>query len=153
MASKLFQIFRLENNQITLKEFIKLFENLFGKNLEVYLIKNNLSETMGFDPFELKTYLFNEFWLIYQLKISEIGIYGNGIFENIERKSTLINIDLIWQEHLQKITLLRDAVRWRGYGQKNPLTEYKREAYLLFAERKEALTYFTLYDLLRSTIV
>jgi preprotein translocase subunit SecA len=62
-------------------------------------------------------------------------------------------MDRIWQEHLQKITLLRDAVSWRGYGQKNHLTEYKREAYLLFAERKEALIYFTLYDLFRSIIV
>jgi len=145
--------YRLEDNQITFKEFIKLFENLFGKNLELNLLENNLSETRGFDPFELKTYLFNEFWLSYQLKVNEIGIYGNGIFENLERRSTLINIDRIWQEHLQKIALLRDAVGWRGYGQKNPLTEYKREAYLLFAERKEALIYFTLYDLLRSIIV
>ena len=76
-----------------------------------------------------------------------------SIFENIERRSTLINIDRIWQEHLQKITLLRDAVSWRGYGQKNPLTEYKRDAYRLFSERKEALIYFTLYDLFRLIII
>ena len=144
---------KLEENQLDFKDFIKLFENLFGKNLELKLFEKELSDTTNFDPTELKTYLFNEFWLTYQLKINEIGIYGNGIFENIERRSTLINMDRIWQEHLQKITLLRDAVSWRGYGQKNPLTEYKREAYLLFAERKEALIYFTLYDLLRSIIV
>ena len=146
-------IFRLEKNQLNLKEFIKLFENLFGKNLELDLTQNKSLKINDLDPTELKAYLFNEFWLTYQLKINEIGIYGNGIFENIERRSTLINIDLIWQEHLQKIMLLRDAVGWRGYGQKNPLTEYKREAYQLFAERKEALIYFTLYDLLRSIIV
>jgi preprotein translocase subunit SecA len=127
-------ISKLEKNQLDLKE---------NKSLKI----------SDLDPLELKTYLFNEFWLTYQLKVNEIGIYGNGIFENIERRSTLINIDRIWQEHLQKITLLRDAVGWRGYGQKNPLTEYKREAYQLFAERKEALIYFTLYDLLRSIIV
>jgi preprotein translocase subunit SecA len=146
-------ISKLEKNQLDLKEFIKLFENLFGKNLELSLFQNKSLKISDLDPVELKTYLFNEFWLTYQLKVNEIGIYGNGIFENIERRSTLINIDRIWQEHLQKITLLRDAVGWRGYGQKNPLTEYKREAYQLFAERKEALIYFTLYDLLRSIIV
>jgi preprotein translocase subunit SecA len=146
-------ISKLEKNQLDLKEFIKLFENLFGKNLELILSENKSLKISDLDPLELKTYLFNEFWLTYQLKVNEIGIYGNGIFENIERRSTLINIDRIWQEHLQKITLLRDAVGWRGYGQKNPLTEYKREAYQLFAERKEALIYFTLYDLLRSIIV
>ena len=146
-------ISKLENNQISLKEFIKFFENLFGKNLELNLIKNSNSGITGFDSLELKTYLFNEFWLLYQLRVNEVGIYGEGTFENFERRSTLINIDLIWQEHLQKIILLRDAVRWRGYGQKNPLTEYKREAYILFAEGKESLAYLTLYDLFRSTIV
>lgn len=146
-------ISRLEAKDLDFKEFIKLFENLFGKNLELKMFENNIFDINEFDPMELKTYLFNEFWLTYQLKVNEIGIYGNGIFENIERRSTLINIDRIWQEHLQKITLLRDAVSWRGYGQKNPLTEYKREAYVLFAERKESLIYFTLYDLFRSIIV
>ena len=146
-------ISKLEKNQLDFKEFTKLFENLFGRNLDLSLTENKSYKISDLDPVELKTYLFNEFWLTYQLKVNEIGIYGNGIFENIERRSTLINIDRIWQEHLQKITLLRDAVGWRGYGQKNPLTEYKRDAYQLFAERKEALIYFTLYDLLRSIIV
>ena len=146
-------ISRLKTNDLDFKEFIKLFENLFGKNLELKKFKNKVFDKSNFDPVELKIYLFNEFWLTYQLKVNEIGVYGNGIFENIERRSTLINIDRIWQEHLQKITLLRDAVSWRGYGQKNPLTEYKREAYVLFAERKESLIYFTLYDLFRSIIV
>jgi len=140
---------RLKEKELEFKEFINLFENLFGRNLELknFELNNELDFT------ELKTYLFNEFWLTYQIKVDEIGVYGNGIFENIERRSTLINIDRIWQQHLQKIALLRDAVGWRGYGQKNPLTEYKREAYLLFSERKEALVYFTLYDLFRSIVV
>ena len=144
---------RLNEKQLNFKQFINLFENLFGRNLELKNFESTNLNDNEFDTNELKTYLFNEFWLTYQLKVDEIGIYGNGIFENIERRSTLINIDRIWQEHLQKITLLREAVGWRGYGQKNPLTEYKREAYLLFAERKEALIYFTLYDLFRSIIV
>jgi preprotein translocase subunit SecA len=146
-------ITRLNEKQLNFKQFTNLFENFFGRNLELKNFENTSLSNNQFDINELKTYLFNEFWLTYQLKVDEIGIYGNDIFENIERRSTLINIDRIWQEHLQKITLLREAVGWRGYGQKNPLTEYKREAYLLFAERKEALIYFTLYDLFRSTIV
>jgi preprotein translocase subunit SecA len=143
----------LEENYLDFKEFIKLFENLFGKNLELKLFENKISGTSYFDPIELKTYLFNELWLTYQLKINEIGVYGNGIFESIERRSTLINIDRFWQEHLQTTSLLRDAVSWRGYGQKNPLSEYKRDAYILFGIRKEAFIYLTLYGLFRSIIV
>jgi preprotein translocase subunit SecA len=146
-------ISKLKKNLLDFKEFRKLFENLFGKNLELDFFETKIVETNSINQIELKIYLFNEFWLTYQLKVNEIGIYGNSIFENIERRSTLINIDRIWQEHLQKITLLRDAVSWRGYGQKNPLTEYKRDAYRLFSERKEALIYFTLYDLFRLIII
>jgi preprotein translocase subunit SecA len=146
-------ISKLKKNLLDFKEFRKLFENLFGKNLELDFFETKIVEINSLNPIELKIYLFNEFWLTYQLKVNEIGIYGNSIFENIERRSTLVNIDRIWQEHLQKISLLRDAVSWRGYGQKNPLTEYKRDAYRLFGERKEALIYFTLYDLFRLIII
>jgi len=146
-------LYKLKKNLLDFKEFMKLFENLFGKNLELNFFETKIFDINSFNSIELKIYLFNEFWLTYQLKVNEIGIYGNSIFENIERRSTLVNIDRIWQEHLQKITLLRDAVSWRGYGQKNPLTEYKRDAYRLFGERKEALIYFTLYDLFRLIII
>ena len=103
--------------------------------------------------YELKIYLFNEFWLIYQAKITEISVYGNGIVENLERTIILINIDRIWREHLQKLTLLRDAVGWRGYGQKNPLDEYKREAFQMFETREEILRHLVIHELLRSSIL
>jgi preprotein translocase subunit SecA len=102
---------------------------------------------------ELKIYLFNEFWLSYQSKINELVIYGNGICENIERSIILINIDRIWREHLQKMTLLREAVGWRGYGQRNPLYEYKQDAFYMFETRKEFLRHLVIYDLLRSSIL
>lgn len=134
----------LKKNTLTLKQIYKFLENLFGKNFEMENdIYNNL------DINELKTYMFNEFWLIYQLCITQTQIYGNTIFENLEKKSTLLNIDIIWKEHLDKIILLRNAVGWRGYAQKNPLTEYKKEAYLIFSTRKEALIIITLHYIFR----
>nr|AWT38726.1 preprotein-translocase subunit a [Licmophora sp.] len=144
---------QITNKNIDESQVIKLFENLFGRNLTISNITEFKSSWNKLDSFELKTYFFQEFWLTYQLKVKEILIYGNRIFENLEHKTTLANIDQIWQEHLEKITLLREAVGWRGYGQKRPLTEYKREAYTLFSERKEALIYFTLYDLFRAIII
>jgi preprotein translocase subunit SecA len=53
--------------------------------------------------------------LTYQSKITELSVYGDGIIENLERSIILINTDRIWREHLQKMTLLREAVGWRGY--------------------------------------
>lgn len=132
---------------------ISLIENLFGKNLALNYIKDSNSLMNEFDLYELKTYLFNEFWLTYQSKITELSVYGDGIIENLERSIILINTDRIWREHLQKMTLLREAVGWRGYGQKNPLYEYKQDAFYMFETREEILRHLVIYDLLRSSIL
>lgn len=135
------------------KETIKLIENLFGRNLILNQIRNSESVINDFDLYELKLYLFNEFWLTYQSKISELSVYGDGIIENLERSIILINTDRIWREHLQKMTLLREAVGWRGYGQRNPLYEYKQDAFYMFETREELLRHLVIYDLLRSSIL
>jgi preprotein translocase subunit SecA len=135
------------------QEAILLIENLFGRNLIVNQIKNSKSFLNDFDLAELKTYLFNEFWLTYQSKILELSVYGDGILENLEKSIILINTDRIWREHLQKMTLLREAVGWRGYGQRNPLYEYKQDAFYMFETRKELLRHLVIYDLLRSSIL
>lgn len=135
------------------KEVISLVENLFGRNLLLTYIKDSDSFINDFDLYELKIYLFNEFWLTYQSKITELSVYGDGIIENLERSIILINTDRIWREHLQKMTLLREAVGWRGYGQRNPLYEYKQDAFYMFETREELLRHLVIYDLLRSSIL
>jgi preprotein translocase subunit SecA len=135
------------------KQTIVLLENLFGRNLELKLFKESNSNLNEFDPVELKTFLFHEFWLTYQSKITEMSVYGDAIIENLERSIILINTDRIWREHLQKMTLLREAVGWRGYGQRNPLYEYKQDAYYMFETREEVLRHLIIYDLFRSSIL
>ena len=146
-------LLEIKSNKISLTHSFLLLENLFGINLS---LKSNKSLTTLLDKFslyELKLYLFNEFWLTYQSKINELAIYGDGICENLERSIILINIDRIWREHLQKMTLLRESVGWRGYGQRNPLYEYKQDAFYLFEARQETLRHLVIYDLLRASIL
>ena len=126
------------------KQVISLFENLFGKNL----IVNSNSNPLGF-----KQHLFNEFWLIYQAKINELNVHGDGICESLERNISLVNIDIIWREHLQEMTLLREAVSWRGYGQQNPLYEYKKDALKFFNKQAGILRQLVIYELLRSSVL
>ena len=135
------------------KELISLIENLFGKNLILNYIQDSDSFINNFNLYELKVYLFNEFWLTYQSKIAELSVYGDGILESVERSIILINTDRVWREHLQKMTLLREAVGWRGYGQQNPLYEYKRDAFYMFGTCEELLRHLVIYDLLRSSIL
>jgi preprotein translocase subunit SecA len=146
-------LLELKNEKSSNPQTIQLLENLFGKNLSLKYIPNSKSLIEQFSLSELKTYLFNEFWLSYQSKITELEVYGDGICENLERSIILINIDRIWREHLQKMTLLREAVGWRGYGQRNPLYEYKQDAFYMFETRKEVLRHLVIYDLLRSSIL
>lgn len=146
-------LLELKEEKFCNKEVIALIENLFGRNLILNQIRNLESTINDFDFSELKLYLFNEFWLTYQSKIAELSVYGEGIIENLERSIILINTDRIWREHLQKMTLLREAVGWRGYGQRNPLYEYKQDAFYMFETREELLRHLVIYDLLRSSIL
>ena len=146
-------LLELNEDKFYKKEMLSLIENLFGRNLILNQIKDSNLLINSFDSYELKMYLFNEFWLTYQSKITELSVYGDGIIENLERSIILINTDKIWREHLQKMTLLREAVGWRGYGQRNPLYEYKQDAFYMFETREELLRHLVIYDLLRSSIL
>jgi preprotein translocase subunit SecA len=134
-------------------EIIESLENLVGNNLLLKYIKNLRLFIDQFNFSELKMYLFNEFWLTYQSKITASCLYGDRICENLERSIILTTIDRIWREHLQKMTLLREAVGWRGYGQRNPLYEYKQDAFYMFETRGKVLRELVIYDLIRSSIL
>ena len=143
----------LQSENYVNSQLISLLENIFGEVLSIKYIQNLELVTEQFNLSEVRIYLFNEFWLTYQAKINELSVYGEGICENVERSIILINIDRIWREHLQKMTLLREAVGWRGYGQRNPLYEYKQDAFYMFETQKESLRHLVIYDLLRSYIL
>ena len=143
----------LKQEKFVNKQTLALLENLLGKNILVKYIKNPNLAIDEFSKSELKVYFFNEFWLTYQEKVNLLAVYGDNTCENFERSLMLVNLDRIWREHLQKITLLREAVSWRGYGQKNPLYEYKEEAFTIFETRKEIFRHLVIYDLLRSSVI
>ena len=132
---------------------IRVLENLFGTNLMLNLFSKFNLNYSNLDPVELETYLFQEFWLCYEAKSLELEVRQPGIIRSLERTLILIYIDIVWKEHLQKMALLRDAVGWRGYGQRNPLFEYKEEAYDLFQIIGQTTRHLVIYDLIRSSML
>ena len=70
----------------------------------------------------------------YQTKIELVGAEA---FSGFERSIMLQAIDQHWREHLSSLDYLRQGIHLRGYAQKNPKQEYKREAFELFALMQE----------------
>jgi len=143
-----------------IKDIINLFkDSKFTKNSSLIeeLFKTRLvslnENLILIDPFELKTYLFQEFWLSYEAKVLEFEICQIGLIRSFERTIILYYTDIAWKEHLQKISLLRDAVGWRSYGQRNPLFEFKEEAYNLFQNRNITIRHLLIRDFLHSFIL
>lgn len=67
---------------------------------------------------------------IYQAKIDSVG---EDSFHKFERVLMLQTVDNNWREHLAALDHLRQGIHLRGYGQKNPKQEYKRESFDLFS--------------------
>ncbi|MDW8308393.1 MAG: SEC-C metal-binding domain-containing protein, partial [Verrucomicrobiales bacterium] len=67
----------------------------------------------------------------YELKVS---FEDPAKLATVERFTILAAIDKLWQEHLYEMDSLRYSIGLRGYGQRDPLIEYKAEAYKLFDE-------------------
>ena len=64
---------------------------------------------------------------------------GSEQLREIERQVLLGVIDHLWREHLYAMDSLRDATRFRGYAQKDPLQEYKKEGFAMFATTLERI--------------
>jgi preprotein translocase subunit SecA len=63
----------------------------------------------------------------------KVSAYGSDIMNQIGRSLLLQILDQSWKEHLLALDHLRQGINLRAYGQRDPLNEYKREAFQLFA--------------------
>jgi preprotein translocase subunit SecA len=72
----------------------------------------------------------------YQAKVDQVG---GDVMHGYERIVMLQSLDLHWREHLAALDHLRQGIHLRGYAQKNPKQEYKREAFELFSTMLESI--------------
>nr|WP_314629316.1 preprotein translocase subunit SecA [uncultured Noviherbaspirillum sp.] len=75
---------------------------------------------------------------------AKIAVVGKEAFAGFERSVMLQSVDSHWREHLAALDHLRQGIHLRGYAQKNPKQEYKREAFELFGQ---------MLDLIRNEVV
>ncbi len=74
-----------------------------------------------------------------QLFEAKVALVGNQNFTQFERMVLLQSIDTNWRDHLSSLDYLRQGIHLRGYAQKQPKQEYKREAFELFGQMLDAV--------------
>ena len=128
----------LDEALIVLEKIKKDYQNDNDKKSYITSIKNISGNIFNDDELlKLKTLDKNNFCQkfkdIYKLK-KEQRIKLIGQFENneIEKKVLLQILDFSWRSHLQYLEQLRQVIGLRSYGQKDPLSEFKKEAFVLF---------------------
>ncbi|MGD1927391.1 MAG: preprotein translocase subunit SecA [Leptolyngbyaceae cyanobacterium] len=83
---------------------------------------------------EIRTFLHEQVRTAYDMKEAQVDQMKPGLMREAERFFILQQIDNLWREHLQQMDSLRETVGLRGYGQKDPLIEYKSEGYEVFLD-------------------
>ena len=117
----------LKNN-----EFSNRLKQIVGKSFEEIEIKELISAKDN----EIKNKITNKFL---ESRQDRIKLLGEDHAKEIEKRIFLQSIDLNWKSHIQYLEQLRQVIGLRSYGQRDPLIEYKKEAFDLFSNLLEKL--------------
>ena len=143
----LFLSFNSAQDEKTIVLLATKLQNLLGIPLPINVASGEK------DIKQYLSFLKQQIQITYDLKELEMESIEKGLLREIEKSFILQQIDYSWMEHLQKITFLRESIRWRAYGQKDPLTEYKKEAFNYFLIMLARIRHRVVYFVLRSKVI
>ncbi|XOD70000.1 MAG: preprotein translocase subunit SecA [Sodalis sp. (in: enterobacteria)] len=107
-------------------------------DLDIIPLTKNIEEAPGLQEETLRKRVLEQLQIQYQRKEE---ILGFEMMRNFEKSITLQTLDSLWKEHLAAMDYLRQGIHLRGYAQKDPKQEYKRESFTMFATMLESLKY------------
>ena len=113
-------------------EFSNRLRQIVGKSFE----ENEFKELVSSSDNEIKEKILNKFK---ESRNDRINVLGEDHAKEIEKRIFLQSIDLNWKSHIQYLEQLRQVIGLRSYGQRDPLIEYKKEAFELFSNLLEKL--------------
>ncbi len=106
-------------------DFDNRLKSILGKNL----MESELKQINSSNDKYLREKLNNKFK---ETREERIKLLGNDQSKEIEKRIFLQTIDINWKSHIQYLEQLRQVIGLRSYGQRDPLIEYKKEAFYLF---------------------
>ena len=122
------------------------------KHLEIYFLEPDMLTVEQMEEYgraELQDHLIDIAHKEYEKRES---LFGEANMRELEKAIMLKVVDSKWMEHLDAMDMLKEGIGLRAYGQKNPLVEYKFEAYDMFENMKQAITDETIMYLYRIQI-
>ncbi len=116
----------------------------FGFSIDEFVSSHKL-----FSAQELTDFISKKVKEIFERQKTQLG----PIFEQIQKMILLQTIDQRWKEHLQLIDHLKEGIGLRGYAQKDPLIEYKKEAFTAFEQLNRVIKAEVIEKLLKIQLV
>jgi preprotein translocase subunit SecA len=138
---------KVKKNEISEQDIFEL-KKLLGFSFDL-----NLKNLEKIPSFTLFNFLREQFWLTYDIKEINSEILLPGFYRSFEKYYLLQAIDFCWSEHLEKMAELRESIVWRAYGQRDPLIEYKQEAYKLFTTTSKQIRNCLIFAILSSNLI
>lgn len=149
----------IEYGEQTIQEMLNIYYQnrnnkfILDKIIVLLNIKINTKILSKMSDSELKNYFSEQLRISYDLKEIYLEQLRPGLIRQLEKYYLLQQIDKAWQEHIDKMTLLKEYIGWRSYGQQDPLIEYKNEAFNLFINMITYIRQTVIYLLMRSRLI
>nr|QCI06095.1 Preprotein-translocase subunit a [Dicranema revolutum] len=154
----------IEYGEITIDEIILLYNNLINvKDRKNFLNKITqllnitncilIEELLRMNNEQIKNFFYEQLHITYDLRESYLEQLKPGLTRKLEKYYLLQQIDQGWQEHLEKMTILKESIGLRSYGQQDPLIEYKNEGFKLFLDMISYIRQTIIYLIMRSRLI
>lgn len=107
------------------------YEGLY-KHLSQYFLTEEIMSSQDMEEYSRQELLERLLEIAYAEYQDRVDMLGDAMFGQLEKAIMLRVVDNKWMEHLDNMDMLREGIGLRAYGQKNPLVEYKFEAFDMF---------------------
>ena len=114
------------------------YEGLY-KHLSQYFLTEEIMSSQDMEEYSRQELLERLLEIAHAEYQDRVDMLGDAMFGQLEKAIMLRVVDNKWMEHLDNMDMLREGIGLRAYGQKNPLVEYKFEAYDMFQHMIESI--------------